>query len=609
MQLIEKLVVSFFILISINVTVYAENFLNYMPSNKNILITAGHSSQVTYQITNISGVQLNDLIYDPNYPHNTGVLIDNNLTSCQGSLEAGASCSLTLTIKAPQQVGTYYLSPRICSDNGLICSVPKIENQAIVTVVNTPNMPLDLSVDMLDSDQHLQTHALILQNSGAQSVTLLDITATLAPALQGKVKICNANISTLCTPPKAVFPACTDNLNLMPGAQCLVWLYSIDNINQPLGSVSGPVTLNIVTSPTTELNKTEFTLKVNNDLYAGGKFRMAGGNEASRIARWNGSTWSTLSSGVTGGSQLVNALTIYRHDLIIGGDFTAGGGIENINNIARWNSSKFSGLGSGLAGGDLDARALKLLSNRLIVGGDFSNAGGVADTEGIAAWDGTNWSALGTGMDGAVYALNLFNNRLIAGGRFTSAGGVSASRVAEFDGVNTWSALSSGVTSGGPVVQVLDSYKDYLVVGGQFNNAGGIVGVNNIANWNGSSFSALANGVEGSSRDVLALAKFRNYLIVGGNFSSANGLANTDGIAAWDGTSWSALGTGMNGDVHALAVLDANTLFAGGQFTNAGGIAASRIAQWNGTSWSPLSSGFNRSCNALLIASSLTIMP
>ncbi len=608
MQWTKKLIVLFFMLISIDVTVYAENFFNYMPSNKNVLITAGHSSQVTYQITNTSGVQLDHLIYDPNYPHNTGVSIDNNLTSCRESLGAGASCSLTLTVKAPQQVGVYYLSPRICSDNGLICSVPTVENQVTVTVVDAPNLPLDLSVDMLDSDQHLQAHALILQNSGSQSVTLLDITATLSSALQRKVKICNANINTLCTPPKAIFPACADNFNLIPGAQCLIWLYSIDNISQPLGSVSGSVTLNIVTSPTTELNKTKFTLKVNNDLYAGGKFRIAGGNEASRLARWNGSTWSALSSGVTGGSQLVNALVIYQHDLMVGGDFTTAGGIEDINNIARWNSAKFFALGSGLAGGDLDARALKLLGNRLIVGGDFNSAGGLADTESIAAWDGTSWSALGTGMDGAVYTLNLFNNRLIAGGRFTNAGGVSANRVAEFDGVNTWKALSSGVTSGGPVVQVLNPYQNHLIVGGQFNNAGGIVGVNNIANWDGSAFSPLAGGVAGSTRDVLALTILDNHLIVGGNFSSANGLVNTDGIAAWDGTSWSALGTGMNGDVHALAVLDTNTLFACGQFTSAGGIAANRIAQWNGINWSALSSGVNRSCNALLIASSLTIM-
>ena len=37
--------------------------------------------------------------------------------------------------------------------------------------------------------------------------------------------------------------------------------------------------------------------------------------------------------------------------------------------------------------------------------------------------------------------------------------------------------------------------------------------------------------------------------------------------------------------VHALAV-SGSTLYAGGNFTTAGGNAANYIAQWNGSSWS-----------------------
>ncbi len=45
------------------------------------------------------------------------------------------------------------------------------------------------------------------------------------------------------------------------------------------------------------------------------------------------------------------------------------------------------------------------------------------------------------------------------------------------------------------------------------------------------------------------------------------------------------LGSGMNGGVDALAV-SGSTLYAGGDFTTAGGSAANDIAQWNGSSWS-----------------------
>ena len=36
------------------------------------------------------------------------------------------------------------------------------------------------------------------------------------------------------------------------------------------------------------------------DLYAGGSFTTAGGSAANRIAKWNGSGWSALGSGMNG---------------------------------------------------------------------------------------------------------------------------------------------------------------------------------------------------------------------------------------------------------------------------------------------------------------------
>ena len=41
-----------------------------------------------------------------------------------------------------------------------------------------------------------------------------------------------------------------------------------------------------------------------NTLYAGGAFSTAGGVQANNIARWNGTNWSVLGSGVSGGGQL-----------------------------------------------------------------------------------------------------------------------------------------------------------------------------------------------------------------------------------------------------------------------------------------------------------------
>jgi hypothetical protein len=59
----------------------------------------------------------------------------------------------------------------------------------------------------------------------------------------------------------------------------------------------------------------------------------------------------------------------------------------------------------------------------------------------------------------------------------------------------------------------------------------------------------------------------------------------------------------VNGTVHSLAVMPNGDIVAGGEFTTAGGLTASRIARWNGSSWSPLGAGMNGPVHAL------TVMP
>jgi len=126
--------------------------------------------------------------------------------------------------------------------------------------------------------------------------------------------------------------------------------------------------------------------------------------------------------------------------------------------------------------------------------------------------------------------------------------------------------------------------------------------VNRIAKWDGSIWSALAGGMSG---DVRAFSVFDDgsgaVLIAGGSFTLAGGIPASK-IARWDGTTWSGMNSLVNHDVYALAALDDGSgpaLFVGGRFTTAGGFAAGRIARWNGTSWTPMGSGMNASVFAL----------
>ena len=77
-------------------------------------------------------------------------------------------------------------------------------------------------------------------------------------------------------------------------------------------------------------------------------------------------------------------------------------------------------------------------------------------------------------------------------------------------------------------------------------------------------------------------------LYAGGEFTTAGGVT-ANRVAAWNGTSWSPLSTGMDATVHSLHFSSDGSLYAGGSFTTAGGLAlGDRIARWNGSAWTHL---------------------
>ncbi|MDW5325132.1 hypothetical protein [Plantactinospora sp. KLBMP9567] len=96
-------------------------------------------------------------------------------------------------------------------------------------------------------------------------------------------------------------------------------------------------------------------------------------------------------------------------------------------------------------------------------------------------------------------------------------------------------------------------------------------------------------------------------LYAGGNFTQAGGAA-VDRLATWNGSAWSRLGAGPDGSVTALVVYDGD-LIAGGSFLTAGGVRVNGIARWDGTTWSPLtgSSGTGVMTTSLDFVDALTV--
>ena len=177
----------------------------------------------------------------------------------------------------------------------------------------------------------------------------------------------------------------------------------------------------------------------------------------------------------------VKELTVYKGELIAGGSFTIAGDVP-CNRVARWDGSAWQPLGSGINENDPygSVKALTVYNGELIVGGSFTTAGG-ATCNNIARWDGAQWQPLGSGVDSyTVYALVVdFDSTLIAGGNLTAAGGIPCNRIARWDG-EQWQPLGDGMGGGGPYggnpyVSALALYNGELIAGGHFVTAGGLV--------------------------------------------------------------------------------------------------------------------------------------
>jgi hypothetical protein len=90
-------------------------------------------------------------------------------------------------------------------------------------------------------------------------------------------------------------------------------------------------------------------------------------------------------------------------------------------------------------------------------------------------------------------------------------------------------------------------------------------------------------------QNTSAIGVFNSLLYAGGNFSSAGGIT-ANNIATWNGTSWDSVGGGMNNTVSAFATFN-NNFYAAGSFTSANRVSANNIVKWTGTTWVPLGVG------------------
>ncbi len=372
------------------------------------------------------------------------------------------------------------------------------------------------------------------------------------------------------------------------------------------------------------------------NLYVSGSIKDSQDSTHWIVAMWNGTQWKQLGEMDEGMGILIvdHSGKVYGYSSVCSG-------------LSVWRDNKWipAAIEIGL-NGQVSSIFVDSIRGYVYVGGDFNAAGGTV-LHGVARWDGQKWESFGrdsyhsvtaiTGntkgeivistwakssqvlvrfsdgiwdtigqfnVPGRCYALayDVTDTLLYAGGSFDSIGGIAARNIVCWDGTS-WKALGTGI-SGDYVEAIVADRNCNIYAGGSFERAGYTV-AHNIAKWDGTSWQSLSKGIRkdpSSFHPVSALAiDDGGNLYAGGEFSEA-GFVAANNIARWDGARWNSLAEGITSNfngVSALALNPAGILFAGGSIYSAGNVSVNGIAQWNGQQWSSLDEGVQGSVYAL----------
>ena len=117
--------------------------------------------------------------------------------------------------------------------------------------------------------------------------------------------------------------------------------------------------------------------------------------------------WVSMGSLPGANSAVSAAVVDVSGNLYVGGYFTVAGNVV-ANGVAKWNGSSWTPLGSGM---NSNVSALAVSGDELYAAGAFTTAGGVAANY-IAKWNGINWAALGSGMNDRVLAVAVSGSKI-----------------------------------------------------------------------------------------------------------------------------------------------------------------------------------------------------
>lgn len=256
---------------------------------------------------------------------------------------------------------------------------------------------------------------------------------------------------------------------------------------------------------------------INNVLYFGGSITAANNKSCNGIAKYDGVSFDSLRSGVTGFGGVVKSLQMFQNKLYVFGSFLKTGSY-NCRFIGRWDGASWDSVNflpnQPIWWSDVN-------NNELYVSGWFDTIAGLPIKH-VAKFDGTNWHDLSFTAADMTGAIKVYKNKIY---------------VASYTGLwqysnNVWSPLADCVGDMFRHVYGMTVIDSLLYVYGRFNSLGGVYSKGIVA-FDGVKWYGFGQGMSYSGYEIINnVQKIDGKIYITGNFDKIEGIGTSNFTAA-----------------------------------------------------------------------------
>ncbi len=317
--------------------------------------------------------------------------------------------------------------------------------------------------------------------------------------------------------------------------------------------------------------------------FAVGRTTATNADNVTLIERWNGMSWSIVSSPNPAGadlSMLSGVACTSPTDCFAVGESTDTSGHRAVL-IERWNGSKWAIVASPTL--NLEARL------SAITCANSTNCFAVGDRSGfvsltlIERWNGTSWSVVSSPTPDGGGPNRLLGVSCTTAQSCVAVGSHSSETLVERWNRTTWSVEPSpNRTPGSNVLQSVSCAGDCTAVGSSDSGTRTMIERGVAGSWS-IVFTTNPSGPPNAHLHGVSCVSATNCFAVGDSLHQAL-------VERWNGTSWSVVASprpagSFDSELHDVTCVSATTCFAVGHYST-DTETRTLVEQWNGTSWS-----------------------